>query len=159
MLKMNLKGILEKTISVEEYIEKMASPFKENFLRTKKVYRLNEVVVSELKRFSNDFFVIVFSAEWCKDCAANVPVLALLSNEAGLRVNVFGGLKTNPLNNRDKWRVPPSPEEVNVFNVQKIPHIMILGKEGKHVGTIIEKPQAGKTLEEEILQILKTHKR
>ncbi len=99
--------------------------------------------------------IVVFSAEWCKDCAANVPVLALLAEKTGVKVRVFGGLKTDPLNPKERWRIPPSPPEVKTFNVQKTPHIIMFDKQGKQLGTIIENPKPENTLEEEILHIMK----
>ncbi len=98
--------------------------------------------------------IVVFSAEWCNDCAANVPVLALLVEKTGMQVRVFGGLKTDPLNPEERWRIPPSPPEVKTFNIQKTPHIIIFDEQGKQLGAIIENPKPENTLEEEILQII-----
>ena len=97
---------------------------------------------------------MAFSAEWCKDCAANVPVLALLPEKIGMKARVFGGLKIDTLNPKERWRIPPSPPEVKTFNVQKIPHIIIFDKQGKQLGTIIGNPKTENTLEEEILYMI-----
>ncbi|KPV65265.1 MAG: hypothetical protein AOA65_0300 [Candidatus Bathyarchaeota archaeon BA1] len=63
--------------------------------------------------------MVVFSAEWCKDCTNNVPVLWLISELRGLEIRVFGHLKTDPLNPRERWKIPPSPPEVKDFGVEK----------------------------------------
>ncbi len=150
----NLKVIMKRTVSVDKYINKMAQPFKEKFSERKLTYQLNEEAVQELGSYAKDVVIVVFSAEWCKDCAANVPVLALLAEKTGVKVRVFGGLKTDPLNPKERCRIPPSPPEVKTFNVQKTPHIIIFDKQGKHLGTIIENPKPENTLEEEILHII-----
>jgi len=154
MATVNLKAITNRTISVDKYINEMPQPFKEKFSERKKTYQLNEETVQKLRSYAKDVVIVVFSAEWCKDCAANVPVLALLAEKTGVNVRVFGGLTTDPLNPKEKWRVPPSPPEVKTFNVQKTPHIIIFDKQGKQLGTIIENPKPENTLEEEILHII-----
>jgi len=145
---------MKRTVSVDKYINKMAEPFKKRFLERKQTYRLNEKAVGKLKGHVKDVVIVVFAAEWCKDCAANVPVLALLAEELGMNVRVFGGLKTDPLNPKEKWRIPPSPPEVKTFDVQNTPHIIIFDKQGKQLGTIIENPKHENTLEEEIIHII-----
>ena len=155
MAKANLKRIIDRTVPVDEYIDELAQPFKKRFLETKQIYRLDEEVVQKLKRYAKDLVIVVFSAGWCKDCAANVPVLALLAEKTGVKVRVFGGLKKDPLNPREIWRIPPSPPEVKTFNVQKAPHIIIFDKRGKELGTIIERSKPENTLEEEILDIIR----
>jgi hypothetical protein len=41
----SLKEIENKTVSVDEYINKMSQPFKEKFLETKQSYQLHKVAV------------------------------------------------------------------------------------------------------------------
>lgn len=150
----NLKVMIKRTVSVNKYINEMTQPFKEKFSRRKLTYQLSEEVVKKLRSYAKDVVIVVFSADWCKDCAANVPVLALLAERTGVKVRIFGGLKTDPLNPRERWRIPPSPQEVKTFDVQKTPHIIIFDTQGKPLGTIIENPKPENTLEEEILQII-----
>ncbi|MFC1804045.1 hypothetical protein ACFL0D_08815 [Thermoproteota archaeon] len=59
-------------------------------------------------------------------------------------------------NSSKRWRIPPSPEEVEIFDLERIPSIYILDKEGKKVGEIIENPPAYKTLEVAVLDILES---
>jgi len=88
-----------------------------------------------------------------KDCAPNVPVLALMADKTGLQVRVFGGLMRDPLNPKERWRIPPSPPEVRDFKVEKVSTIFVFDKKGEELGKIVENPSAGKTLEEEILDL------
>ncbi|MEM3464348.1 MAG: thioredoxin family protein [Candidatus Bathyarchaeia archaeon] len=153
-MKIDLEQIKQRTVSVNQYIANISEPFREKFLERKKAYKLNPEAVSELKKLANNVVVVAFSAEWCKDCAANIPVLALLSEATGLEVRIFGGLKRDPLNLKRKWSIPPSPPEVEIFNVDKIPLILIFNKEGVELGRMVENPKLGLTLEEELLQII-----
>jgi thiol:disulfide interchange protein len=150
----DLKAIRRRTVSANEYINKMAHPFKEKFSERRQTYQLNNEAVQRLKSYAKDLVIVIFSAEWCKDCAANVPVLALLAEKTGMKVRVFGGLKRDPLNPKERWRIPPSPSEVKTFNVQKTPHMIVFDKQGKRLGTIIENLKLEKTLEDEILHII-----
>jgi len=149
-----LKTTIRKTIPVGQYINEISQPFKDKFLYKMQVYQMDEQITKKLREHAKDLVVIVFSAEWCKDCAENVPILAKLAEETGIDVFVFGGLKTNPLNQKEKWSIPPSPPEVKQFDVQRIPHIIIFNKKGKELGVIIENPKPGLTLEKEIFNIL-----
>jgi len=106
----DLKRLIERTVPVEEYIKSLSDPFKSRFVERKETYRLKGEVVKELERYKDKILVVVFSSEWCKDCAANVPILVLLAGKAGLNVRVFGGLKRDPLNPHRKWRIPPPRE-------------------------------------------------
>jgi len=74
----DLKMIMKRTVSVDEYINKLAQPLKARFLKRKLSYQLNQEAVHRLRSFAEDVVIVVFSADWCKDCAANVPVLNLL---------------------------------------------------------------------------------
>jgi hypothetical protein len=150
----DLTHIERKTLSVGPYLDSLEPPFREKFLERKQTYTLNQEAANQLRRVRNKNMAIAFSAQWCKDCASNIPVLALISETTGLEVRIFGGLKKDPLSQTKKWRVPPSPPEVETFNVDKIPLIIVFDKDGKEVGRIVENPKLTPTLEEEIVKIV-----
>jgi len=152
-MNISLSEIKKKTVSVSQYIDSLKQPFSEKFLTRKQTYQLKQEPINQLKKFADKYTVVAFSAEWCKDCAVNIPVLALISEATGLEVRIFGGLKKDPLSHTRKWRIPPSPPEVEMFHVDKIPLIILLDKEGKEVGKIIENPREKPTLEEELVII------
>ena len=154
-LRRTLKELIGRTVSVKDYIMHMNDPFRRRFLERMKAYSLKKDVVEELTKYVDKIFLVVFSAEWCKDCAANVPVLALLADKTGLNVRVFGGLKKDPLNPNEKWRIPPSPPEVREFKVDRTPHIVIFHTNGRELGKIVENPAPNKTMEEEILKLVR----
>ncbi len=150
----DLSEIRKETISVSQYLEGIKQPFRENFLARKQTYQPKREAINQLKKFAEKYTVVAFSAEWCKDCTANIPVLALISEATGLEVRIFGGLMRDPLSHTGKWRIPPSPPEVEKFNVEKIPLIILFDKDSKEVGKIIENPRREPTLEEELLKIM-----
>ncbi len=152
-MNINLSEIRKKTVLVNHYINNLEQPFREKFLMRKQTYKLKKEVINQLKKFADKYIIVAFSAEWCKDCTANIPVLALFSKATGLEIRIFGGLKKDLLSQTSKWRVPPSPPEVKTFNVDKIPLIIVFNMEGKELGRIIENPQES-SLEEELLKII-----
>ncbi|MDH7477070.1 MAG: thioredoxin family protein [Candidatus Bathyarchaeota archaeon] len=152
-MNIDLTETRKRTVSINQYIDSLKHPFKEKFLARKYTYTLNQKAIAEIKKFADKYFMVAFSAEWCKDCATNIPVLALISKRTGLEVRVFGGLMKDPFNYKRKWRIPPSPPEVETFNVDKIPLIILFDKEGKEIGRIVENPSEP-TLEEELLKII-----
>jgi len=156
-MSVSLSEIKNKTVSANHYIDSLKQPFREKFLTRKQTYQLKREAINQLEKSVDKCVIVAFSAEWCKDCAANIPVLALISETIGLEVRIFGGLKKDPLNLKRKWKIPPSPPEVETFHVDKIPLIILFDKKGREIGRIIENPKEKPTLEEEILKILETH--
>lgn len=154
MIMVDLEEIRRKTVSVDDYISSMRKPFREKFLDRKEGYRPNHEAMERLKKETNKYVVVVFSAEWCKDCARNVPVLWLISEFTGLEVRVFGNIKTGSLNPQTRWKIPPSPPEVETFDVKKTPWILIFDKEGREIGKIIENPKYTGSVEEELLYLI-----
>ena len=137
---MDLDLIRERTQSAYEFVSSL-EPFKYVYDN----YQLNQEVVNELKKFVNDYTVVLFAASWCRDSRAGVPVFALLETEIGLEVRAFGGMETAP-------RLPPEAEE---WGVTAVPTIFVFTKRGQEIGKIIERPRWGMTMEEELLEIIK----
>jgi len=153
-MNINLSEVRKKTVSASQYMHGLKHPFKEKFVTRKQTYQLKKETVNQLRKFANNYYIVAFSAEWCKDCAGNIPVLALISEATGLEVRIFGSLKKDPLSHTKKWKIPPSPPEAETFNVDKIPLIMVFDKKGEEIGKIIENPREEPTLEEELLSII-----
>ncbi len=154
----DLADVRKKTVKADQYISSLDQPFRQNFLIAEQTYQLNSQAVNQLKRFAGRFVIVVFSAGWCKDCAKNISVLALMGKATGLEVRVFGGLKKDPLSHVGKWRIPPSPPEVKTFSVEKIPLIIVFDDGGVEIGRIIENPKQWPTIEEELLAIIKSQR-
>jgi thiol-disulfide isomerase/thioredoxin len=152
----NLSEIRKRAASVGEYIDGLDEPFKERYLARKQTYQIQTDAVDELKKHARNYFIIVFSASWCKDCAQHVPVLALIAENTGLEVRVFGGIKVDPLSHTTRWRVPPSPPEVLTFAIEKIPLILVFDVDGVEIGRIVESPKQFPTLEQELCEIIRS---
>lgn len=117
-------------------------------------YKLAAETIKKLSRYVGGAVVFAFSAEWCPDCHRNIPILGVISEETGLEINIFGHLMRDLKKTRGIWRIPPSPAEVEEFNVRKISTIIVLDLEGNKIGEIIENPPTDKNLEEALLDIL-----
>jgi len=151
-----LSGVRKRTVLVDQYINGLEQPFKERYLTRKQAYELRLETIDQLRKLADRYAVIVFSATWCKDCAENIPVLALIAESTGLEVRVFGGLMKDPLSHTCRWRIPPSPAEVITFNVDEIPLVIIVDVNGQEIGRIVESPKRWPTLEQELYEIIKS---
>ena len=153
----NLYEIRKSAVLVSGYFGGLDKPFQEKYLEKKRTYHLQTAAVDELKKHAHNYFIVAFSASWCKDCAQQIPVLALIAENTRLEVRVFGGLKGDPLSHTSKWRIPPSPPEVLTFNVEKIPLIIVFDQNGTELDRIAESPKRFPTLEQEICDIINRH--
>jgi thiol-disulfide isomerase/thioredoxin len=127
----DLDEIRRKIVSVDEYLSAIESPYKERFLARKESYQLNQNAVNKLKRMADEYVVMVFSAEWCKDCVTNIPVLELVSKATELEIRVFGHIIKGALGTKEKWRIPPSPPEVKIFWCRETSMDYCLRQEGR----------------------------
>ena len=140
---------------VKEYIQSS----KENapqFMERYDSYKLDNEVATKIKCHSGKYTIYAFSAEWCPDCYRHIPVLAHIQEETGLKTRILGHLMRDAKSSTKRWRIPPSPAEVEEFDLIKIPSMYILDKAGNKVGEIIEHPPTGMTLEAAVLKILES---
>lgn len=151
----DFEDIKNRTTNIQGYIDNLPEKDRDLLLEAYKGYTINEDAANELRPLLKDLRVVIFSAAWCGDCKRAMQVLLHLEREYGLNAMVFGGIKTDPLNKDVKWRVPPSPPEINEWGATAIPWIVFFDSNGNKVATLIEKPHVKETLEEEMLYILK----
>jgi len=154
----DLKKVRDRAVPVDQYINDLEEPFKERYLTRKQTYQLQQEAIDHLRTQARNYFIVAFSASWCKDCAQTIPVLALIAERTELEIRVFGGLKGDPLSHTSKWRIPPSPPEVIMFTVEKIPLVIVLDLNGVELGRIVESPKRCPTLEQEICEIIRCHR-
>ncbi len=152
--KHDLQRLRESSDTIHDYLDSIAETAP-GFAERRAEYRLDGQITTELREHVDEAVVIVFSAEWCKDCRRNVPVLGLIAEETGMEVRVFGHLMRNAKDPNERWSIPPSPPEVKEFDVVRIPLIAILDGNGEKIGEIVENPPEGKSLEEALLGLLK----
>jgi len=152
----NIHDLVSLRKSSEPVAEYLAASSREAaaFSTNAEKYELDRDITERLKDYVEGVVVFTFSAEWCPDCHRHIPVLGLIAEATGLEVKVFGHLMRDPKRPKGYWAIPPSPAEVEEFNVRKIPTIVILDTEGNKIGEIIENPPEGKSLEEALLGIL-----
>ena len=151
----NIEKLNIDSEDVKEYIESSLEKTP-RFMERYNGYKLDEEIVIKLKCHSDKYKIYAFSAEWCPDCYRNIPVLAQIQEETGIKVRIFGHLMRDAENPNKRWRIPPSPAEVDLFDVVKIPSMYVFDKDGNKVGEVIENPPEGKTLEAAILDILES---
>jgi thiol-disulfide isomerase/thioredoxin len=139
-----------------EYINSLSSRNKPIFEKKIENYEPNKEQLQKLTSLMENKLLIVFSAEWCKDCKKYTShLLKIIELQPQIEALFFGGLKTAPLDPNIKWKVPPSPEAVKEFPLEKIPTFYILDvSTGKIIDEIIESPNEKKTIEEELVDKL-----
>lgn len=153
--KHDLKSLKENGITYKEYIDSLSGKSGEEFKQNYIDYNPKMDVVNKLAEKSKGYTFVVFSAVWCKDCKINCGAfLKIVEMKPEIEAIFFKEIKSAPLDPNVRWRVPPSPPEVDDFDLRKIPTFYILNREGKVVGEMIENPEHKETLEEELVYIL-----
>ena len=133
--------LLANSQDVEEYVRESGVE-DPRFLDRLEGYRLDPQVAARLRCYRDSHLVVAFNAEWCPDCMRQIPVLALVQRETGLKARVFGHLMRDAKNAKRRWSIPPSPPQVEDFEVERIPPIFVLDKEGAVLGSVVENPPA-----------------
>jgi len=151
----DLNNIRSRTTNVRDYIDSLRDKDKETFLEVYNTYKLDTVVINDLRDSLKGLTVVVFSAAWCGDCKRAMPIMLQIEEQLGLEILVFSKIKTAPLDPNRQWAVPPSPPEIDEWGVTAIPWFNFYDTKGNLVGTLVEKPTVKATLEAEILHILK----
>ena len=151
----DLEKLVKDSEDVKHYIESSREKAPQ-FMERYEEYTLEREMVMKIKCHSDKYMIFAFSAEWCPDCYRNIPVLAKLQEATGLETRIFGHLMRDAKSSSKRWRIPPSPAEVEEFDVVKIPSMYILDKQGKKVGEIIEDAPQGMSLEAAVLAVLES---
>jgi thiol-disulfide isomerase/thioredoxin len=151
----DVKHLESAGMQVDEMISKLSGTDGEVMKENYEKYKPKQEVLSELEEKAKDLLFVVFCAEWCRDCKTTAAYFAkIVKLKPSINGVFFKGLKSAPKDPDVRWRVPPSPPEVNDFDLRKIPTIYILNSEGKIVGELIENPAVKPTVEEELIYIL-----
>ncbi len=151
----DLQSIRARTTTVREYIDNTDEAARQIMLERYKTYSIAPTILDQLRAVTKDVVCVVIGASWCGDCKNAMPVLLHLEEKIGMDIRVFSTVKKAPLDPKRKWAIPPSPPEMEDWNVTAIPWIEFFNSQGERLGTIIEKPRVKATLEEEILFTLK----
>ncbi len=142
-------------LNVDEMLAKLDGKHGELLRENYEKFVPNDEVIAKLAEKANGNTFVVFSADWCKDCKKNVAEFAkIVKKKPSINVIFFKGIKSAPLDPDVRWRIPPSPPEVDEFDLRKIPTFYILNSSGEQIGEMIENPKSKPTLAEELLFIL-----
>lgn len=106
--KHDLEKLRENSQTVKDYLASTAETAP-GFAKRMAEYNLNERTTKELRERAEGAVVVVFSAEWCKDCRRNTPVLGLIAEVTDLEVRVFGHLMQDVKDPDERWSISPSP--------------------------------------------------
>jgi len=127
-----------------DYINNVRNPSSKQTMKHRvQEYQPRQEIVDKFAAVNSRFFVVVFSAEWNAECRAHIPSLAKLmiqANNSNFLVKVVDYDE-----NRD------IAEEMRVL---RIPTVVIHDKSWREVGRLVEKPQHGATIEEELWGII-----
>lgn len=154
MMKPEFNEMLQRATPIKSYMHECSEECRPKYEARRTTYTPRHDIIKALKPYVNDYIVVAISADWCKDCVSNIPVLDLVHEATGLPVYILGGVKTDPLNPNRQWAVPPSPPEVDRLNIKAIPTILLYNPDGQEIGRIIENPSLKPTLEEELLHLI-----
>jgi len=148
---MNTPGVTPdeflKSIKLEKYRQMFKDTVKETQVKEDIITQIAEIVKSK------NVAIRIFVADWCKDTRNAFPAISHIVNQIPeIDLTLLHGIKNDPFDKNVRWKVPPSPPEVDTFDLRKIPTLIIFDKtSGEEVGRMIERPEATETVEEEIL--------
>ena len=150
----NINDISSDAPTCVMYIDTMSPMYKAGFLRSKENYKLNDIAISKLIDFANEYHIVVIFADWCGDARKAVPVLSLIEQATEMKIVALGGMTKPPYGSDKFWAVPPSPVEVDIFGITSSPTVLIFDSEGIEIGRIKTRPKMEPTLEQEIVKII-----
>ncbi len=150
-----LSEVSEDYPSCTEYINEMNPMYRSRWLDEFTRYQINEEAIGKLKEIIHDYEIVVMFADWCGDAKKAIPALAHLETSLDIKIRALGGM-TKPSWGSDKfWAVPPSPLEVDTFDIRSSPTIIIFSKDTKQeIGRIKTRPKMTPSMEEEILKVI-----
>ncbi len=154
-----LKDVQNDAPSCCDAIEAIEPAYRGGFIRHRDEYKLNKDATEKLKKLIDEYTIVILFANWCGDSRRALPVLALLEKEIGKSFRAIGGMTKPPYGSDKFWAVPPSPAEVDLFEVTSSPTILIFDKDGNEVGRIKTRAKMTPTIEEEIVKLIEDYKR
>ena len=140
--------------SSNDAIEGIKVAYRGGFIRQRHEYKLNQNAVEKLKSMLDEYKIVILFADWCGDARRALPVMALLEKETNKTIHALGGMTKPPYGSDKFWAVPPSPPEVDTFEITSSPTILIFDKDGEEIGRIKTKARMTPTIEEEIVKII-----
>ena len=150
----SLQDVRKDAPGATKAIEELKPIYRGAFVRHKQFYKLNEDAMVKLNEYLNEYTIVATFAEWCGDARKAIPVLSLIEEDTGKTIPTLGGMTKPPYGSKKLWEVPPSPEEVDSFEITSSPTILVFDADGKEIGRIKTKPRMTPTIEQEIVKII-----
>jgi hypothetical protein len=114
--------------------------FNENYIK----YQADSIIIDSLKQHLTGINFVIFGGTWCSDTKRELPAFLSIIHQLNFGSNQY-----------EIWMLDIKKKSTHInpklFNIQYVPTILIL-KEGKEIGRIIEKPM--ETLELDLLKII-----
>lgn len=125
----------------------LKAPYAEWYVKEHDEYVTDQKAVNELKKHDiNSYNITVFMGTWCEDSHRDVPRLMKILEEMKYPTEKLTIVAVN------RKKESPSGQEKQ-YKIEKVPTI-ILEKDGKEAGRIIEMPATG-YIERDLVEILK----
>lgn len=131
-----LMGVLAKE-------DLLSEPYRAWFDPGYRAYQPNHALVQNLKPLLHNIYVLVFLGTWCGDSQREIPRLIRILDEAGLPPNRLKLVGVD--RRRATYKTSPGGEQWG-FNIQRVPTVILL-RNGKEVGRIVERPATGLELD------------
>jgi len=160
--KVSLKwsDLVSPTLSPDEYLktdDKLRSNFESYNPKVDVLEKIKNLLISKNQKLK----IVALGADWCPDCTINVPKMISIQNSMNttdVELQILYGIMVDGFHKSGGkiWHKTRSPPEAlnPKFDLEKIPTFYIFNKEGDYLGSIIENPKLGSTLEEDTLEII-----
>lgn len=165
-MELKWNDIKSSTMDTTEYMEhiKQKEDMRENYKNYSPKRETLKKISNLLSEKEEVLYILAIGADWCHDCAKQVPsMMKVVQNikENLINFQILYGVKTNPFHKEDEplWHENRSPPEATnpKFDLEAIPTFYFFNNEGKYLDRIVEKPKENSTLEEDILEILQNN--
>jgi thiol-disulfide isomerase/thioredoxin len=162
---MSLKwtDVKSQTMSIDEYLTKFID--KKDIQRNYEKYKPKSKHLKHIRNFlsegARNLRILAIGADWCHDCAEQVPSMVKIVKELNtktIELKILYGIKVNAFRKEGDilWDKRHSvPEAINPkFNLTAIPTFYIF-KENEMIGRIVEGPKWFSSLERDLCNLLR----
>ncbi|MCJ8153492.1 thioredoxin family protein [Chryseobacterium sp. SSA4.19] len=127
----------------------LKAPYADWYVKEHDEYTMDQKALNELKKYNIDSYTItLFMGTWCEDSHRDVPRLMRILEEINYPAVKLIIIAVN------RKKESPSGQEKH-YKIEKVPTI-ILEKDGKETGRIVEMPTTG-YIERDLVEILKKY--
>jgi thiol-disulfide isomerase/thioredoxin len=144
-----LRNVIGPHPNLWDYVNNIKNPtVKQTIKKRIQEYQAKTETIDKFSSLTDRYFFVVFATEWNAECRAQLPNLAKL----------FIATK-NPALNVKVIDFDENQDIADEMNVLRIPTIIVHDRAWREIGRLVEKPQHGGTLEEELWEIIEKNQR